>query len=377
MVELSESQRKIIEILKNENISPRDLAYELDLSYSGIRSRISELRRMGFNIDTIKNEFDDYVYTLSDDMEYYLSSKKNHLNDKIRNSVKDMMKSLTEIRSEVPKTKSNSAEYYPENESLVILNSDWHIGKKVEDEFGREIYNVDIAKKRIRNINDNIYKLANIVKRGTEIDEVVIVDVGDIIDGEQIYETQHAHLDEYLPKQIHIATKEKWKQIKSLRNKFDCPVRYLSVYGNHGGLGKIGFSEMSNFDNMVNLNLEILKDIEEDEMITIDNSYSEIAVRNIRGKRIFMKHKAPNQTETASARAIWGGWLINHKFDIAVTGHWHHYKISEFNRVPIIYNGSIVGSDDLSERMGVSSSISQMMFGVSDNHVPSFMYVVG
>ena len=376
MVELNDSQRKIIEMLKEKNISPKDLAYELDMAYSGIRSRISELRRMGFDIETIKDEFGEYVYSLVNDNEYYLSSKRNYVNDKVRNAVKEMMQSLAEIRKDVPKIEPDVIEYYPDNENLGILNSDWHIGKKVENEYGKEIYNVDIAKQRIRGINDKVHRIANKVKYGTEIDEVVILDVGDIIDGEQIYTTQHAHLDEYLPKQIHIATKEKWKQIKWLRNKFDCPVRYLSVYGNHGGLGKMGFSEMSNFDNMVNLNLEILKDIEGDNGIIIDNSYSEIAVRSIRNKRVFMKHKAPNQTETASARAIWGGWLINHKFDIAVTGHWHHYKISEFNKVPIIYNGSIVGVDDLSERMGVSSSVSQMMFGISDNHVPSFIYVV-
>ena len=110
--------------------------------------------------------------------------------------------------------------------------------------------------------------------------------------------------------------------------------------------------------------------------IMIDNSYSEIATRMIRDYRVFMKHKCPIQTETASARSQWGGWLINNRWDVAVTGHWHHYKISEFNGKPIIYNGSIVGPDELSNRLGVSSKPSQMVFGVSNHHLPSFIYIV-
>lgn len=375
--ELSPSHKKILKALRISRLSPQELAEETGLSYDGVRGRVAELRSwFNFDIQTVDDGYGTKVYKLNENDNVFQSSKRQYMNETLRKKIRSVIDETLSLRNDVERTAFCGADYVPDGETCVLETSDWHLGKKVEDEYGDEIYNIRIAKHRLDDLTDNVYKLANVVKRGTEIDEVIIADVGDIVDGEMIYETQHSHIEMNIAKQVEIATKEKWKQIKLLRNVFQCPIRYISVYGNHGSLGRGKFSEASNFDNIVNMMLGVVKDESGYDDVLIDNSYNEIAVRNVRGNKMFMKHKCPKQTETAAARARWNGWITMYDYDIALTGHWHHWAVNSFQGRPIIYNGSIVGEDMLSRRLALQSDCSQMMFGISDNHVPSFMYSI-
>jgi len=382
--EIRNYHKQILDLLDSNDYSASELADALDLTPSGIRSRISEIRRLyDINIVTYRDIDGILRYSLDtemddeeEDADKYIvkSDRRRIIPNSLRRELHEMIREIADMEGETPKF--SGVEYHKDAESLVILTSDWHIGKKIEDDDGEVIFDVKIAKRRIKQLSENIYKLSSIIRRNSDIDEVVILDLGDIVDGEQIYDSQYAHLDEFLPEQVNIATREKWNQILTLRNKFKCPIRYHSVFGNHGSYGGNKLSETVNFDTIVQLNLKVINDIVGYDDVLIDNSYSEIANREIRGNKVFMKHKCPQQTETASAKSRWGGWLIMYDWDLAVTGHWHHYKITEFHGRPIFYNGSIVGVDDYAKSLGVSSDITQMMFGISDHHLPSFIYPI-
>lgn len=378
---LAPSQRKVLELLRSyESLSPSEISELTGYPENAVRRRITDLREKGYNIETIKVG-DEYRYVLIeyDDIPVSLARrmKRYGVTKKVRAFLNELLEDAKRAREEIEQLPPPDVMYTKDGESLVIVNSDLHIGKRVEDEDGTVLYNVEIAKRRFRKLNENLFKLIRHIVQASEIEEIIIIDVGDTIDGEQIYGTQYAHIEALLPKQIHIATEEKWRQIEYLRKHFQVPIFYWSVYGNHGRPPHPSIAEASNFDTVVQLNLEVLRNTLGYDDVYIDNSYADIAIRTLRNKwRIFMKHECPPQPETPAARSMFGGWLSMYNYDAIVTGHWHRYMICEFQGRPILYNGSLVGVDEYARRLARYSNPTQLVFGACDKRLPTFLYMV-
>lgn len=381
---MNTSHERILDALKNsdEPLTQFDLSEITGYAPNGIRARISELNNFfGYNIESVRLEDGEIGY-------YLPESEEDTENIKVeitRRHKREAMIAITkyknivdEVRKEVEKIKPVKIKRNPNHESLIILNSDFHIGKRVVDENTGEVtFDSYIARKRLEKLmGENLRELIHHILSSSKLDEIVILNIGDLIDGESIYFQQQQHIDRFLAEQIELATRIKWKVAESLWNEFQIPIREEFVVGNHGK-GHAEWEGMTNFDSMVHLNLSILRDISGNENIIIgDFPNAKVKLVDVRGHKILMRHYAPQQIETAGAFKKYAGWLNIYDYDAMVTAHFHSPSIAYFQGRPVIRNGSIVGEDEYSRELGRTSNPSQVVFGVTDKRIPSFVYVV-
>jgi hypothetical protein len=389
-MQLQRAHEKVIKALSENDCLSNEELIELT-GYKGPSKRISELNNwFGYKIVTVKDgDISKYKmleegYTESiddtpiDEDEYskikYQTSQKN-IKD-VQDALKGYYDIIRKAKKETMQIKTNPISTNSSNESLVILNSDWHFGKRVLDEYGKEIYNTKIADQRLEQYYANIKKLIKHILNSSNIDEIVLANLGDLIDGESIYQGQIFHLDEYLTKQVELATRAMWKQIEILQDAFNVPIRLESVVGNHGK-GHAGYEGMTNFDSLVELNLGIIRDVCKNKDVTIGDGHSlKERIISVRNNKILLRHYAPNQIETSAAFKRYAGWLEIFKFKCLLSGHFHSPMISYFQTRPIIRNGSLIGDDEYSRELGYTAKPSQIIFGVSDKRIPTFSYTL-
>jgi len=319
----------------------------------------------------IKETNEDISGKVEDNTIGLLNVNKTNILNKYIDNLKDIIEKVKTEISEKPIAKKNKTS--EDKEALILMLSDLHIGKEVKDYEGNVLYNSKIA---ITYLQKLIVRLKHVMEhagKGTNIDEIVILCIGDLVDNEAIYSSQPFHLDIFVADQVKLATKLIWELIVEASNiKGIRKVSVVSVRGNHGRM-TFG-SENSNWDNVIHNNLYMINSIANNPKIEIGEHCGEFNIATVKGHRILIRHYAPSQTETAAAKAKFSGWIDTHKVDAICYGHYHHYSIGNFNNRTIVRNGSLPGSDDLAERMAVKSDPCQMVFGVSKNRLPTFIY---
>ncbi len=260
-------------------------------------------------------------------------------------------------------------------ETLVNQLSDFHIGNIVKDTKGKIIYNLFIAQERAELMCSKMIGLIkNHIFASSDIDEIVILLTGDMVDGEGIYEGQSYNLEVTPPKQVMVCVKTLKKYIIEL-SKLGLPIRIYAVKGNHGRTGK-NMADASNWDLMVYMVLDLW--LRDSGLKNISLEYAEGSYLNldIKGHKYQIRHEGPNQTETAAGAAKIGGWSALYGIEALCYGHLHHWNIGEWLGTRTFMSGSLKGPDDLSDKMGKGSSPSQLIWGVTAKHVSTFSYVV-
>ncbi len=265
-------------------------------------------------------------------------------------------------------------------DSAVIHFADWHVGKVVKDEFGNEIYNVNIFKQRIKKLLSEILTLLdNYIIKGTPIKEIIIISTGDILDGMGIYVSQESKSELSPPFQVTLAAEVVRGFILALLNR-KLPVKFYGVKGNHGeirGEGGKAKDPNANWDLMLYLMLDWwTRDNMKNQDLEIYYSELDYLNVNIQGWRFNIRHIAPIQSETPSGKAKFLGWARKHKISGVVYGHYHHWMLADRSGLVIIRGGSVCGQDDLSENMGEESEPVQLIFGVCKDRPLSFAYPV-
>lgn len=262
-------------------------------------------------------------------------------------------------------------------EAAVILLSDHHFGKLCLDDKKRLIYNSEIARFRIGELlPKRIIKLLTHNLQPTEIDEIHVLMLGDIVDGHGIYPGQELKQDVHnFIDQAADATACIWKLIKSLREcGHDWPVYVRGVRGNHGRQHKYAIVE-NNFDYLVLQNLKLIS-MYEDPGVDVDFGPEEYYNHEIKGWNVHMRHEAPEQPETPARKAKFAGWKDIHEYDMMVYGHKHHPANTSYQDSPLFMNASPIEIDDLAERMATRSRPSQTLFGISPRWGQTFHYNV-
>ena len=289
--------------------------------------------------------------------------------------VSEYISTLNEIAKLTPSVKKIKP-ISSSKESLVLLLSDLHIGKRIVDCKGNVIYDTNIALSYIKKLNNQLLHVMEHAGKGTKIDEIVVLILGDIVDNEIIYSSQIHHIDSCVSQQVNSATKAVWELLRSLGTIEGIKsVRAVCVRGNHGVPSRDASSEDSNWDNVIYNNLEYISQLT-DTNISIETNYAEYNIAEVKGHKILLRHNIPLTADTAAARAKLGGWFDLHQCQTIVGGHYHHPAIQTWNDKYVFRNGCLSGADDLSERMAVYSTPAQIVFGVSEKRLPTFMYVL-
>jgi predicted phosphodiesterase len=238
------------------------------------------------------------------------------------------------------------------NKSLIVMISDVHWGKKTESGFCAEV-----ATERILSIPDKIDQQLN----GCEcIDEIVVLFLGDQVEGEDIFDTQNSTLELPVILQSKVATLTFWKLLNRFSELFGVPVRVETVPGNHGRMSKTA-SKVSNWDNSIYQTLGILSSMNETD-IAVNVNLKSFNTTNIKGHKLFLNHQGVKHTGTPAMKIKFAGWIISKEIDYLIHGHWHNVQVGSFIGRKTVGNGSVCGPDDLSEKMASEEPPAQVFF---------------
>lgn len=275
-----------------------------------------------------------------------------------------------ERKPAIPSLKSSSGK-----EAACLCISDIHAGKQYYDDQQRCIYNKDICSFKLAVLRQRVAKLlTHNIKQGT-IDEFHLLLLGDLVDGSGIYVGQELSQDlSCVSDQISLVVAGIWELVREV-NQLGYKVFIWGVRGNHGRQSKYAPAD-NNFDYLVFQMLYMLAHYELPGVQIRYASTTDYLNAVIKGKRVHLRHMAPPQTETAAARAKFGGWAGIHNFDILCFGHLHHPGGGSYLDKVCIMNGSPIGIDDLAERLAVRSRPSQALFGVDAEIGKTFQYEV-
>ena len=353
-------------LIKNHHLMAKDICQLL--SDNGYERTLKAIRRTKARLrgkDEIPSGVDYGITTKLPDItrSRNIEEYRNFLED-IKNSVEKSPK------KKLPKIKTSK-----DKEALVLMLSDLHIGKQVIGHDGKVLYNIEIAIKNLKKIVERLRCVMEHAGKGTQIDEIVILMIGDLVESENVYPTQNFHIETFVSDQVKIATKILWEVIvEASEMKGIKKVTVVGARGNHGRI-LLGH-ESSNWDFVLHNNLSMLNEISGKSNIEISDTCGEFNIATVKGHRILIRHQAPVQADTPSAKSKFAGWVDIHKVDAICYGHWHHVGINIWNDRFIFRNGSLPGSDDLAERIAVRNKPAQMVFGVSKDRLPTFMYVL-
>jgi predicted phosphodiesterase len=288
-----------------------------------------------------------------------------------------IIQTLKEKLSNVePYKASNQDKVDVKGDTLVIHLTDLHAGKIVKNQEGELIYNEEIFRNRINRLCEQTLKLLdNNISKGVPIRDVVILLTGDLANGEGIYATQAYEQEIAPPAQVMLVVDVLTKLITSLLKR-NLPVRVFGIRGNHGRTGK-DTDIASNWDLMI---YEILdfwaKLVLKNPKLQIKFAETEYLTFDIRGHKFMIRHIAPEQVDSPAGRVKINEWARQHNVEAICYGHYHHAGIFDCDNVRVFRGGSTVGGDSLSDSMAKHSEPIQLVFGVNEARVSTFIYLV-
>jgi len=287
---------------------------------------------------------------------------------KIINVLKETLKDTEPYQIRKPvKTKGDT---------LVIQLTDIHGGKIIKDQTGNIIYNESICKARMDKLCYQALKLLdNNIRKGVSITNVVILATGDLANGAEIYATQAYEQEMAPPKQVMLIVEIIYKLMLSLVER-GLNVEFYGIKGNHGRLGKDA-DPTANWDLMIYMILDLwVKTLKAENKIKVTYAETDYLTCEIRGHRYMIRHIAPEQCDTAGGRVKINEWARQHNIEAVVYGHFHHWGIFDVDGITVFRGGSVPGGDDFSEQMAKHSDPVQLVWGVNEKRVKTFMYAV-
>jgi len=288
-----------------------------------------------------------------------------------------VIQSLKDVLAEVkPYKASTQSKIDIKGDTLVLHITDLHAGKIVKDQEGNLIYNEEIFRNRMNRLCEQTLKLLdNNISKGVPITDVVIALSGDLANGEGIYLTQAYEQEIAPPAQVMLVVDVLTKLITSLLQR-NLPVKVYGVRGNHGRTGK-DTDVASNWDIMI---FEILdfwaKFVLKNPKLQIKYTETEQLKFDIRGHGFLLRHICPEQVDSPAGRVKINEWARQYGVEGIIYGHYHHAGIVDCDSIRVFRGGSTVGGDSLSDSMAKTSEPIQLVFGVNEQRVSTFMYFV-
>lgn len=256
---------------------------------------------------------------------------------------------------------------YPTDESVVLVLSDLHFGKKTGT------YNMEIALNRFVGLIDNVLRILEERNKIKPVREIYLLWTGDIIDGEQIYATHGSHIDDHVVNQIFKSLEIVVPQILRL-TEAGYTVHNHVVRGNHGRVSKF-HHEVTNWDYIYGLTLQTMLKNTPNMTFNVTPNWHQVV--NVQGNRILQWHghqiKMHLNLPWYSLTARISRWAICEDledFDISVSGHFHSSSVLNWNEKKLFTNGTMVSGDQFAlEYIGLAASECQHLFGVDKTGV--------
>ena len=264
------------------------------------------------------------------------------------------------------------------DETEVLVVSDLHFGKKVIVE-GQVSFDKDIAAARFKSIVEGMLHLnESYIRPNHSIDELVIVLLGDIVDGELIYVGQQYNQDLPLLDQLTLAAELIKRELINPVSQLFGSVRVISVGGNHGEIrndrGEHMMHPKTNMDTIVALMLQI--GCQNLKNVSFDIATTTMHTAMIRNWKFLMAHKLPAPQAGSPGRAKYGGYFERFRYDAVLRAHFHVPDLGYYNTKPVLMNGSLPGVDDYAIDLSYNTVPSQILFTVSDKRPVALFWQV-
>jgi len=240
--------------------------------------------------------------------------------------------------------------------SLCLVLSDLHFGKHTK------WFDMEEANRRLLTIPDELKEKTD---RLNDLDEVVVILAGDLVEGEDIYPTQNNHIECSAIEQVKGCAESTWKMILKLRSYFpDAILRIETVPGNHGRVSKTA-NEKTNWDNVVYMIISMIAKKHNDDKIIMNCNFDTFRTFLVKDKVGLANHHGVKHTGTSNMREKVAGWITGKQFDFMVHGHWHEWHVGNWLGRFVMGNGCMCGPDDLAEQMGKEDTARQGYFFVT------------
>jgi len=353
----TEDKLKLVKLYLEEGCTIMQIAEKMKLTYKQVEHAI-HMHGLRKDIPIVKKEKEEKP------------KNEKQMSKEIISTLKEELANTEPYKSS-PETKVDR-----KGDTLVIHLTDLHAGKMVKDQEGTIIYDEKVFRVRIDKLCSQILKLLdhNITK-GVPINDVVILSTGDLCNGEGIYATQAFEQELAPPRQVMLVVDVIKSLIVSLLNR-KLNVKFYGIRGNHGRTGK-DTDIASNWDLMVYMILEFWqRTVLKHNKLEIHYAETEHMKLDIRGHGFLIRHIAPEQVDSPAGRVKINEWARRHDVEAIVYGHYHHAGIFDCDSVRVFRGGSTVGGDSLSESMAKHSEPLQLVFGVNEHRVSTFIYLV-
>lgn len=324
-------------------------------TYDSLQKKIKKLRDAYSNEPDV-DEFEGNIETLLNPgslvMQTDLAQKRKDNKEKARL----WLEGLIELAQTDYTTLTHRLPPQTNGTSLCLVLSDLHFGKHTK------WFDMAEATKRLLSIPDQLKTKTDKLQ---DLDEVVVILAGDLVEGEDIYPTQNNHIECSAIEQTQVCAESTWEMILKLRNYFpDALIRVETVPGNHGRVSKTA-NEKTNWDNVVYMILSMIAKKHNDDKIIMNCNFDTFRTFMVKDKVGMANHHGVKHTGTSNMREKVAGWITGKQFDFMVHGHWHEWHVGNWLGRFVMCNGCMCGPDDLAEQMGKEDTARQGYFFVT------------
>lgn len=314
------------------------------------------------------NSFDDKLRELEQAKIQYRDernawNRQNYLEARVSQKLdylEDLIKSIGKIQFNSYYSPTTS---YSDNDLLIIL-SDLHIGQTFESNWGR--YNSDIAKDRLNQYLENIYKIQD--RHGSQNAFVSIQ--GDLLSG-SIHKSLAITNRENVIEQIKLATEYITSFVVELSSRFE-NVYITNVSGNHSRIDKKDDAlHDERLDDLIGWMISRLTDNISNIHFVNNNIDTGIALMNIRGKDYCNVH---GDYDSFSKSGVSNLCMMLGHIPYAVTfGHLHTCTVDDIQGVKAIRGGCFSGvGDSYTIEKRLKGKPSQMVCVCNENGIECF-----
>lgn len=278
--------------------------------------------------------------------------------DSLKEIAREAVRNIKSRNLILPSTAHTIASTYDaKTREAVLCISDWHYGIEINNYFN--VYNPDVARMRIRKLLDETIETIQLYK----VRRLHVLNLGDMIAG-------RIHLQLRVNSRFDVITQT--MEVSELLAAFLAElnqyvqVDYYDTLDNHSRL-EPNLKESIDLESLCRITTWYLKDRMNGTGVNFhDNPYGDdIITLNVLGHEIAGVHGHNDKPE----RVVQNMQTRTRKtFDLIVAAHYHHFKADEASETAIIYNGSMMGTDEYAEKLRLASIPSQNLFILSEDN---------
>ncbi len=255
---------------------------------------------------------------------------------------------------------------YETDRKMIVTISDWHIGYVIHNCKGN-IYNYEIANRRVDKYIDEIYKTAQLYN----INKIIVINLGDVVEHQYLRGNQGQNTEFNQSEQINYALRLIYRFLTAL-TEF-ASVEYYGIAGNHDrSCGDKSLNiEGDNANTIIQEQLKVYNEISQNpRLIIADMNYLDREiVKEVNGVKFKFIHgdgklKDPKRLYDSEST------MDKEMFDCIVRGHWHNFSVNSQNGGGKVVNvGCLSGYNDYSARFGCSTYASQCIFVIGSGEI--------